>query len=180
MKDYEGIPEVTLKHGHHASFHKTRVSQEDEAQGATRFFRWHMDAALYDRDPPKVTTLYGIKVPEGPLQTVRYDDGTGDKLPVTLGTTAFISGKTMFEMLPDEWKSVAVRARAKYAPHPFEWISPVHAVSTGLGLETEGLEKVFSDLQPWEEEKVKVYPFVGVSFQVVSRIVVHYHHYPMH
>ena len=47
-----------------------------------------MDAALYDLAPPKVTALYGLKVPKGPNQTVRYDDGTGDELAVTLGTTA--------------------------------------------------------------------------------------------
>lgn len=48
----------------------------------------HIDAALYDLDPPKVTTLYGLKVPQGETQTVRYDDGTGDELKVPLGTTS--------------------------------------------------------------------------------------------
>jgi hypothetical protein len=32
------------------------VSSADEAAGITRFYRWHMDAALYDLSPPKVTT----------------------------------------------------------------------------------------------------------------------------
>lgn len=40
------------------------------------------------RNPPKVTTLFALSVPEGPTQTVRYDDGTGDELPVPIGTTA--------------------------------------------------------------------------------------------
>ncbi|KAF9011251.1 Clavaminate synthase-like protein [Cyathus striatus] len=160
VKDHEGIPEASLKHGHHKNFHKTSVSPEDEAKGITRFFRWHMDAALYEFDPPKVTTLYGIKVPKGPIQTVRYDDGTGDELPVTLGTTAFASGKIMFDILPAELKSVAIRARATYAPHPFEWMRTAHALPTGLGLEIEGLEKPLDELTPWTEENLKTYPFV--------------------
>ncbi|TFK42100.1 Clavaminate synthase-like protein, partial [Crucibulum laeve] len=160
VRDHEGIPEITLKHGRHADFHKTRVRIEDEEKGTTRFFRWHMDAALYDLSPPRVTTLYGIKVPKGPMQTVRYDDGTGDELKVTLGTTAFASGKVMFDILPKELKSLAVRARAKYAPHPFEWMRGARAVSTGLGLESDGQETPLDELSAWEEERVKAYPFL--------------------
>jgi hypothetical protein len=48
----------------------------------------HIDAALYDLSPPKVTTLYAIKAPTGDHQTLRYDDGTGDELSVPLCTTA--------------------------------------------------------------------------------------------
>ncbi|KAK7040212.1 hypothetical protein VNI00_010018 [Paramarasmius palmivorus] len=159
--NHEGIPEVTLRHGHHASTHKTRVSQEDEDRGITRFFRWHMDAALYEYNPPKVTALYGIKVPQGPKQVVRYDDGSGDELPVPLGTTAFESGKNMFDILPPELKSVAVRAKAKYAPRPFEWFRDAKLTSDGFGLETEGLEKKLDDLSEWKEEDVKTYSFVS-------------------
>ncbi|THU75317.1 Clavaminate synthase-like protein, partial [Dendrothele bispora CBS 962.96] len=163
--DYHNIPDVTLKHGHHSAFHQTRIPPEEEQNPPngvtpTRFFRWHMDAALYDLEPPKVTTLYGIRVPQGPKQVVRYDDGTGDELPVPLGTTAFVSGKTMFEMLPPELKSLAVRARAKYAPRPFAWIKDAKAMSTGLGIATKGLEKNLDELDDWDEEKVKTYPFL--------------------
>jgi hypothetical protein len=136
-------------------------SEDEEKFGATRFFRWHMDAALYKFDPPKVTALYGLRVREGPLQVVRYDDGSGDELPVPLGTTAFISGKVMFDILPRKWKSFAVRARARYAPHPFEWIQGARAVSTGFGIVSEGLETPFEQLSEWEAEKRKTYPFVG-------------------
>ncbi|PPQ79361.1 hypothetical protein CVT25_002631 [Psilocybe cyanescens] len=160
IKNHEGIAEKTLKHGRHPEFHRTQISDEDEAKGFTRFFRWHMDAALYDLNVPKVTALYGIKVPKGPLQTVRYDDGSGDELSVSLGTTAFVSGKVMFEILPADLKSFAVRARAKYAPHPFQWLRNAKARSTGIGLETEGLETSLQDLPAWEEQKIKVYPFL--------------------
>jgi xanthine dioxygenase len=160
--NHEGIPELNLKHAHHSSFHKTRVSVEDEALGTTRFYRWHMDAALYAKAPAKVTALYALRVPEGPSQTVRYDDGTGDTLEVPLGTTAFASGQTMFEILPKEYKNLAVRARARYAPHPFEWMKTARANPLGVGLETEGLEMPLDQLSPWVESEVKTYPFASL------------------
>lgn len=53
----------------------------------TRFYRWHIDAALYKLSPPKVTTLYAVKVPEGEQQTLRYDDGSGDEIKLARGST---------------------------------------------------------------------------------------------
>ncbi|KAK0185142.1 hypothetical protein F5146DRAFT_1114050 [Armillaria mellea] len=151
--DHEGLAEAKLKHPSHTTFHKTRVSPEDEAKGATRFYRWHIDACA-------LTTLYGINVPTGPQQVCRYDDGTGDELPVPLGTTAFVSGKTMFDILPPDLKSLAVRSKVKYAPHPYVWMAPAHAMSTGLGIESEGLELPLSELPPWEEAKQKILPIL--------------------
>ena len=156
--DHEGLETVALKHPSHRSFHKTAVSLEDEARGATRFNRWHMDAALYELSPPKVTTLYAVRVPQGSQQVCRYDDGTGDELPVPLGTTAFVSGKTMFDILPRELQSVAVRARVRYAPHPFVWMSPAAAHSTGLAMESEEKEIPLYQLPSWTEDKVQVLP----------------------
>ncbi|KAI0281303.1 hypothetical protein BGY98DRAFT_230584 [Russula aff. rugulosa BPL654] len=126
--NYKGIE---TEHASHTTFHKNPVSSADEAAGFTRFYRWHIDAALYDLSPPKVTTLYGIRVPQGPKQICRYDDGMGDMLPVPLGTTAFVSGKTMFDILPRELQSVAVRARVRYAPHPFEWMKACRCARHG-------------------------------------------------
>jgi hypothetical protein len=40
VRDHEGLAEAQLKHPHHATFHKSRVSDEDEAKGVTRFYRW--------------------------------------------------------------------------------------------------------------------------------------------
>ena len=159
--NHEGLAEAKLKHPSHTTFHKTRVSPEDEEKGVTRFYRWHIDAALYDLSPPRVTTLYGLKVPKGLRQVCRYDDGSGDELPVPLGTTAFVSGKTMFDLLPPDLKSLAVRSKVKYAPHPYVWMAPAHAMPTGLGIESEGLELPFSSLPPWEEEKRKTFPLVN-------------------
>lgn len=160
MFDHEGLTEARLKHPSHITFHKTRVPPEDEFK-VTRFYRWHIDAALYDLNPPKVTTLYGLKVPKGEPQVCRYDDESGDELPVPLGTTAFVSGRTMFDILPKELQSLAVRSRVKYAPHPYVWMAPARAMSTGLGIESEGLELSLDELPAWEETKVKVYPVVS-------------------
>lgn len=164
--NHEGIEEALLKHPSHIDFHKTRVSEEDTEKGFTRFYRWHIDAALYDLNPPKVTTLYGIQVPEGPEQVCRYDDGTGDELPVPLGTTAFVSGKTMFDTLPDNLKSVAVRGRVKYAPHPYVWMATANALPTGLGIETEGLELPLDQVPPYDESKIQTLPMVSKSYSV--------------
>ena len=119
-----------------------------------------MDAALYNLSPPQVTTLYAVKVPNGNHQTVRYDDGTSDELEVPLGTTAFVSGVTMFEILPPELKSLAVRSKVRYAPHPFDWMAPARALSTGLGIVSDGLEMPLGELPEWEESKIKTYPVV--------------------
>ncbi|KAJ7436290.1 Clavaminate synthase-like protein [Mycena galericulata] len=162
-----------LVHRSHKTFHKTIVSPEDEATGATRFYRWDIDAALYEISPVRVTTLYGLRIPAGPRQVCRYDDGTGEELPVPLGATAFVSGKTMFALLPLQVKSLAVRARVKYAPHPWVWMTPARAKSTGLGMESEGLEVAYSELPKWKEEKRNILPMVWktpitgeLSFQV--------------
>ncbi|KIJ50828.1 hypothetical protein M422DRAFT_203852 [Sphaerobolus stellatus SS14] len=171
--DHEGLAEARLKHPHHKTFHKSVINQEDEDNGITRFYRWHIDAALYNLSPPKVTTLYAVNVPRGPKQVVRYDDGTGDELAVPLGTTAFVSGRTMFELLPPELKSIAVRGQVKYAPHPYVWMAPAKAKSTGLGIESEGLEMSLDELPPWDVSKQKIYPILWknpitkeLSFQV--------------
>jgi len=158
--DHEGLTEAQLKHPHHKTFHETNISEEDENNGFTRFYRWHIDAALYDLSPPKVTTLYALKVPEGPSQIARYDDGTGDELSVPLGTTAFTSGINTFEILPARLKSLAVRSRVKYAPHPYVWMAPAKALPTGLGIVSEGHELLLEELPDWEESKIKVFPML--------------------
>ena len=159
--NYEGLDEVKLKHPQHHGCHKTEISVEDATKGYTRFNRWHIDAAFYNFSPPKITTLYAVKVPVGKNQVVRYDDGTSDELEVPLGTTAFVYGATMFDILPPELKSLAVRSKVRYAPHPYVWMAPSRALSTGLGIVSDGLEMDLNKLPEWEESKVKTYPVVS-------------------
>ncbi|KAL8740792.1 MAG: hypothetical protein Q9190_006538, partial [Brigantiaea leucoxantha] len=79
VPEYEGLQNIKLVHPHHKKFHKHPIPEEDDLTH-TRFYRWHIDAALYDLNPPKVTSLMAVSVPKGRTQTLRYDDGTGDEL----------------------------------------------------------------------------------------------------
>ena len=88
IPEYEGLKNAKLVHPHHRRFHKHPIPEE-ESLDYTRFFRWHIDAALYDLNPPLVTSLLAVEVPKGRRQTLRYDDGSGEELDVPLGTTAF-------------------------------------------------------------------------------------------
>ncbi|CAD6587475.1 MAG: hypothetical protein TREMPRED_004764 [Tremellales sp. Tagirdzhanova-0007] len=156
--NHEGLESPQLKHPHHKTFHKSPVTDQDESNGVTRFYRWHIDAALYALSPPKVTTLYAVSVPSGEPQICRYDDGTGDELQVPLGGTAFVSGKTMFDILTPAMKSLAVRTKVRYAPHPYVWMSKAHALPTGLGIENENFEIPLEELPEWEDKKIKIFP----------------------
>src|SRR5438046_4520016 len=79
IPSYEGLENITLVHPHHKKFHKHPIPDADDL-ACTRFFRWHIDAALYELFPPRVTSLLAVGVPQGRRQTLRYDDGTGDEL----------------------------------------------------------------------------------------------------
>lgn len=159
VASHEGLVNVQLKHPHHKTFHDTVVSDVDEEEaGATRFYRWHIDAALYDLHPPKVTSLYGITMPVGKNQTVRYDDGSNETLPVSQGTTAFVSGAQMFDELSPARKSLAVRTTVTYAPHPYVWMKDARSNSLGLGLVSQGKELQLDQLPDWQESKIQRLP----------------------
>ncbi|KAJ9209440.1 hypothetical protein DTO166G4_8973 [Paecilomyces variotii] len=157
VPSYEGLENITLRHPHHKTFHKTRIPDEDDL-AYTRFYRWHIDAALYDLNPPRVTSLLAVSVPKGRRQTVRYDDGTGDELDVPLGTTAFVSGYNMYNILSEEDKEFVRTSKIEYAPHPYIWMSPAKSRPDGLGMLSEGLELAESELPPIEPEKIKIFP----------------------
>lgn len=156
-EEYEGLKNITLKHPHHKTFHKEIIPEEDDLD-ATRFYRWHIDAALYALNPPKVTSLLAVKVPAGRRQTLRFDDGTGEEMDVPLGTTAFVSGQNMYNMLSEEDKEFVRNAKVEYAPHPYIWMSPAKSRSDGLGMVSEGLELPLSDLPPINEADIKILP----------------------
>jgi alpha-ketoglutarate-dependent taurine dioxygenase len=154
---YEGLKDVRLRHPHHRTFHDTTVPAEDDL-AYTRFYRWHIDAALYGLAPPIVTTLLAVKVPSGRRQICRYDDGTGDELDVTLGTTAFVSGYAMFDSLSPADQEFARTTRVEYAPHPYIWMSGARSRSDGLGLLTQGRELSADQLPPVDAEKIQILP----------------------
>ncbi|KAL1612705.1 hypothetical protein SLS60_000934 [Paraconiothyrium brasiliense] len=157
VSEFEGLKDITLKHPHHKTFHKDVISEEDDREN-TRFYRWHIDAALYDLEPPMVTSLLAVRVPKTEYQTLRYDDGTGDEVKVPRGSTVFVDGETMYDLLSEEDKKFARETKARYAPHPYIWMSGARSRSTGLGMVSEGLELDAAQLPPVEQEKIKTLP----------------------
>jgi len=160
VREHEGLTDVELRHPSHRSFHDKPLSDAEEAAGLTRFYRWHIDAALYELHPPKVTTLLALEVPEGRRETVVYGDESGDTLEVPLGTTAFVSGATAFDLLSPAQKEWALATRVRYAPHPYVWMRNARARADGLGLVSQGKELSREELPPFDPEKVTTLPLV--------------------
>lgn len=155
---YEGLRDLRLRHPHHRTFHATAVPAAED-RDFTRFYRWHIDAALYGGlAPPVATTLLAVRVPAGRRQTCRYDDGSGDALDVPLGTTAFVSGEAMYARLPPADQALARTTRVEYAPHPYVWMSSARARPDGLGLVSEGREVPLADLPPFDADGVQILP----------------------
>ncbi|TKY85306.1 hypothetical protein EX895_005468 [Sporisorium graminicola] len=154
---YEGLENITLKHPHHRTFHRHPVPIEDD-RTVTRFYRWHIDAALYGLEPPKVTSLMAVKVPKTEYQVLSYDDGSEDKLSVPRGSTVFASSYRIYDLLSEEDKKFARETKVQYAPHPYVWMADAKSRSDGLGMLSEGLELDRSRLPEVDESKIKVYP----------------------
>lgn len=173
VASYEGLENITLKHPHHRTFHKTPIS-DDEDRDNTRFYRWHIDAALYDLHPPRVTSLMAVSVPKTAPLNLKYDDGTGDELSVPRGSTAFVSSYTMYDLLSEEDKEFARTTKAQYAPHPYIWMSGAKSRSDGLGMVSEGLELPYTELPPIEQEKVKILPMTWRN-PVTGRLALQVH-----
>ncbi|KKY16032.1 putative alpha-ketoglutarate dependent xanthine dioxygenase [Diplodia seriata] len=173
VPSYEGLTDIQLRHPHHRKFHKTHVPDADDLQ-FTRFFRWHIDAALYALNPPRVTSLLAVRVPKGRRQTCRYDDGSGDELDVPLGTTAFVSGYRMYDLLSAADKHFVRTSKVEYAPHPYVWMSTAASRPTGLGMISEGKELPEAELPPVEQDKIMVLPMCWKN-PVTGRLALQVH-----
>jgi hypothetical protein len=106
----EGLENITLRHPHHRTFHREVISQADDLD-FTRYYRWHIDAALYDLNPPLVTTLLAVSLPSKRRQIVRYDDGSGDELDVSWGTTAIVNGYRCMNLCPKRTRTLSAPVR---------------------------------------------------------------------
>jgi alpha-ketoglutarate-dependent taurine dioxygenase len=160
---HHGMGEIDLTHPTHFTFHKTQLTDQELAQGQTRYYRWHIDSALYGLSPPVATTLLGIHVPphDKTLKVV-YED-TKEEKELTQGATAFISGKMAFDRLSPEDKELALKTTVVYAPHPYIFISPAKATSDGLTMISEDKEMPLDELPQWEESKIKCLPLVWTN-----------------
>ncbi|KAK3990016.1 hypothetical protein QBC44DRAFT_325975 [Cladorrhinum sp. PSN332] len=159
VPSYEGLENIQLRHPHHKTFHATSVPAEDDLN-YTRFYRWHIDAALYGLAPPVVTTLLAVKVPSGRRQIARYDDGTGEELDVPLGTTAFVSSYQAYENLSPQDQEFVRTTRVEYAPHPYIWMSSAKSRSDGLGMVSQNLEAPLAELPEIDPSKIQILPMV--------------------
>jgi xanthine dioxygenase len=110
-----------------------------------------------------VTSLLAVQVPSGRRQTLRYDDESNQTLDVPLGTTAFVSGYKMFDLLSPSQKQFALTSKIEYAPHPYIWMSSAKSKSDGLGLLSEGLELTSIDLPPIDESKISILPMAWMN-----------------
>lgn len=161
----ENGEEISLTHPSHTSFHHSPLTADEiRNKHQTRFYRWHVDSALYDSSAPVVTTLLGIKVPPASQkQIIDYADGSGDMLQVVQGATCFVNGQQAFDRLSDEEKEFALSTTVEYAPYPYIFISPAKATSDGLTMVSEGKERPLLELPEWEESKVKRLPMVWTN-----------------
>ncbi|WZH43345.1 Dioxygenase [Fusarium acuminatum] len=157
VDEYEGLKNFQLRHPHHRTFHATTIPAEKDLD-FTRFYRWHIDAALYGLAPPIVTTLLAVRVPGGRKQTLIYDDGSDEEMSVPLGTTAFVSGYAMYDQLSPKDQEFVRTTRVEYAPHPYVWMSSAKSRSDGLGLVSEGKEIPIENLPTVEEDKIQILP----------------------
>ncbi|CAH6719604.1 putative alpha-ketoglutarate-dependent xanthine dioxygenase Xanap [[Candida] jaroonii] len=165
----ENGEQISLTHPSHTSFHKSPLTEDQiKNEHKTRYYRWHIDSALYELSPPMVTTLLGIKVP--PLtktNTISYGDNEDPSKETTKevaqGATCFVSGAEAFKRLSDEEKEFALNTTIEYAPHPYIFISPAKATADGLTMVSEGKELPFDKLPEWEQSKVKFLPMVWTN-----------------
>ncbi|TVY58659.1 putative dioxygenase [Lachnellula cervina] len=158
-EDHFGIKDFTAA-GASNDYHRYPPSADSFAAGNTQFQRWHIDAPLYDREPPHFTALRAVNCPVGPDIQVNWDDGSGLSMKCKPGQTAFVSNTQLYELLSDEEKMLAENSWVEYAPFPYMWIENCKGRPNGLGLETEGKEHKMEEMPEWEPEKIKTYPMV--------------------
>lgn len=60
----------------------------------------------------------------------------------------------MYDILSESDKEFAPTTKVEYAAHPYIWMSSAKSRSTGLGLESDGLELRASELPPVDESKI--------------------------
>ncbi|KAH7028929.1 alpha-ketoglutarate dependent xanthine dioxygenase [Microdochium trichocladiopsis] len=158
FKDYEGLPEVRLRHLNQREFHADPLTEDQVQSGQTRFYRWHLDAPLYERLPGRVTLIHGVKVPTG--QTQRIELESGENLHVAPGASAFVSGAKAFSLLSSAEQEFALNTTIQYAPRAYEWIRDCKATSDGLTIARVGDERALDDLPEWSWDKVQSHPMV--------------------
>lgn len=164
IAEHEGLTNIQLRHPHHKTFHATAIPDHLD-RDHTRFYRWHIDAALYgELAPPLVTTLLAVRIPGGGRRQICHydddmtDDPSLDTLDVPLGTTAFTSGYTTYDQLSPEDQLFARTTRVEYAAHPYIWMSGAKSRADGLGLLSQDIELPVEQLPPVDASQIQILP----------------------
>ncbi|OAA61954.1 alpha-ketoglutarate dependent xanthine dioxygenase [Niveomyces insectorum RCEF 264] len=148
----------------HREFHlPPHLTAAERAAGASRFYQWHFDGALYRIPPPRVGCLLAVTTPKGPDVTVRWDDGTGTEMAIAPGATAMVAGSRALALLDPATRQTVLHSRIEYAPHAFVWMASAHSTRLGHLLETEGLETPLDQLPAWDPAQVCIYPMVWTN-----------------
>ncbi|KAL4938323.1 hypothetical protein BDV06DRAFT_226090 [Aspergillus oleicola] len=157
-------PGFKVKGIDHVNFHlPPHLPQEERDKGASRFYQWHWDGALYNIPPPRVGCLLAVQTPKGPDVTVHWGDGTGRTMDIAPGATAMVAGSRALELLDEETRQIVSHSRIEYAPHAFKWMSTARSVQLGHILETEAKEMPLDELPEWSKDKVCIYPMVWTN-----------------
>ena len=73
-----------------------------------------------------------VEAPTGQGHWLDYDDGSGDRLWCEAGATAFASGRTAYDLLPQATQRLCESTRVHYASHPFRETFRLGNSSNGL------------------------------------------------
>lgn len=162
-EDHYGIKDKNIHKEPAHFFHDLPLSDAEYEAGHTRFHRWHIDAALYDREPAWFTTLRCIQRPTSPKVTVHWDDGSGYTMESEPGLTAFFSNVQTYDLMTTDEQKMADHSWVEYAPFPYLWMGDCKGRPHGLGVETQGKEKSESEIGEYDEKLLKRYPMVWVN-----------------
>jgi hypothetical protein len=151
-EDHYGVKNATLNEAFSSAFYSTPLSEEDFENGKTRFQSWHMDGPGYRIDPPWFSSFRTIKLPNGPDQTINWDDGSGLSMKAKPGRTAFFSTAQLYDLLSEEEKTMADHSWVEYMHHPYEWVRDCHGNPNGLSVACEGLETSMEEMNSFERD----------------------------
>ncbi|CCG83230.1 Putative dioxygenase C576.01c [Taphrina deformans PYCC 5710] len=157
FEDHFGTGELKLRHVEHTSFHHDPLPAAQIQAGETRFYRWHIDAPLYELQPAKVTMLYSFINPAADPQFISFENG--DRLDLAAGATCFFSGNKLWNLLSPEDQEWALNTTVQYAPKPYNFMMNCKASSDGLTIVSEGKETALAEMS-FEWAKVQSHPLV--------------------
>jgi alpha-ketoglutarate-dependent taurine dioxygenase len=102
--------------------------------------QWHIDGTFYRHAPCHYTQMRCIEAPAGSGHWLSYGDDSGERLWCAAGSTAFASGRTAFDLLPDDDRQRCLHTRVHYASRPFE-------ASYALGNSDNGLRLIDAEAE---------------------------------